>query len=93
LYCLPNVIRMKSRRVRCAGHVGCMGVVRNAYKFFYQKTLTEQSILKDLVISWRILLKQIFQKKGGRVWTGSCSLEWRPEWALVNMVTNLHLCI
>jgi hypothetical protein len=29
----PNVIRMfKSRRMRWAGHVGCMGEKRNAYR-------------------------------------------------------------
>jgi hypothetical protein len=34
LYSLPSVIRMiKSRRMRWAGHVACMGLKRNASRF------------------------------------------------------------
>jgi hypothetical protein len=33
LYSSPNIIRMiKSRRMRCAGHVARMGETRNAYR-------------------------------------------------------------
>jgi hypothetical protein len=32
LYTLPNIIRvMKPRKMRCAGHVACMGEMRIAY--------------------------------------------------------------
>jgi hypothetical protein len=33
LYTLPNIVRViKSRRMRCAGHVACMGEGRGAYR-------------------------------------------------------------
>jgi hypothetical protein len=39
LYALPDIIRMiKSRRIRRAGPVARMGVMRNAYKIFIGKS-------------------------------------------------------
>jgi hypothetical protein len=32
LYSLPNIIKMKSRRMRLAGHVARMGETQNAYR-------------------------------------------------------------
>jgi hypothetical protein len=38
LYTSPNIIKaIKSRRVRCDGHVACMGAKRNAYMVFVGK--------------------------------------------------------
>jgi hypothetical protein len=38
LYSSPNKIRLiKSRRMRCAGHVARMGEKRNAYRIFVGK--------------------------------------------------------
>jgi hypothetical protein len=38
LYSSPNIIRMiKSRRMRWAGHVACMGEERNAYRILVRK--------------------------------------------------------
>jgi hypothetical protein len=38
-YSLPNIIRMiKARRLRWAGHVARMGMNKNAYRFFCEKT-------------------------------------------------------
>jgi hypothetical protein len=37
LYILPSIIRMKSRRMRWAGHVARMGAKRNAYKILVGK--------------------------------------------------------
>jgi hypothetical protein len=38
LYTSPGIIReVKSRRVRNAGHVACMGEIRNEYKIFVGK--------------------------------------------------------
>jgi hypothetical protein len=34
---LPNIITIKSRRVRGAGHVACMGEERREEKFFVRK--------------------------------------------------------
>jgi hypothetical protein len=37
LYSLPSIIRMiKSRRMRCAGHVACMEEKRNAYRILLE---------------------------------------------------------
>jgi hypothetical protein len=32
LYSSPDIIRIKSRRMRWTGHVACMGEMRNAYR-------------------------------------------------------------
>jgi hypothetical protein len=32
LYASPSIIRIKSRRMKCAGHVARMGERRNAYR-------------------------------------------------------------
>jgi hypothetical protein len=38
LYASPNIIRViKSRRTRWAGHVACMGEMRNAYNILVGK--------------------------------------------------------
>jgi hypothetical protein len=38
LYATPNIIRViKSRRVRCAGHVARMGIIRNGHKILVRK--------------------------------------------------------
>jgi hypothetical protein len=38
LYSLPSIIRMiKSRRMRWAGHVTCMGMILNAYRILVRK--------------------------------------------------------
>jgi hypothetical protein len=38
LYSSPNIIRViESRRMRCAGHVGRFGEIRNAYKILVEK--------------------------------------------------------
>jgi hypothetical protein len=38
LYSSPSIIRMiKSRRMRCAGHVARMGETRNAYRVLVRK--------------------------------------------------------
>jgi hypothetical protein len=37
LYSLPNIIRMiKSRSMRCAGHVASVREMRNTYKFWFK---------------------------------------------------------
>jgi hypothetical protein len=38
LYSFPSIVRkLKSRRVRCEGHIKCMGEERNAYKMWLEK--------------------------------------------------------
>jgi hypothetical protein len=56
LYTSPNVIRViKSRRVRLAGHVACMGEMRNAYRIFISKPEGSDHS-EDLSIDGRIIL-------------------------------------
>jgi hypothetical protein len=39
LYVSPNIMRViKSRRMRWAGHVACIGKMINAYKILIEKT-------------------------------------------------------
>ena len=39
LYCSPNIVRaIKSRRIRWAGHVACMGERRRVYRVLARKT-------------------------------------------------------
>ena len=39
LYSSPNIIRMiKSRRMRCAGHVACMGYSKGVYRVLVGET-------------------------------------------------------
>jgi hypothetical protein len=41
LYSSPNIIRIiKSRRIRWAGHVACMGEMRNAYRIWLESLKT-----------------------------------------------------
>jgi hypothetical protein len=62
LYYSPNVIRIiKSRRMRLAGHVACMGEMRNAYKILVE-SLKETDHSEDLGVDGRIILKQILLK-------------------------------
>jgi hypothetical protein len=39
LYSSPNIIKViKSRRIKWAGHVACMGEMRNAYKILVERS-------------------------------------------------------
>jgi hypothetical protein len=56
VYCSPNIIRViKSRRVRWAGHVACLGEIKNAYKFFVGKTEGKGNHLEDLGVDGKVL--------------------------------------
>jgi hypothetical protein len=60
---------MKSRRMRWAGHVACMGDRRGAYRVWWGD-LKETDHLKDLSIDGRIILKWILNKWDGWTCTG-----------------------
>jgi hypothetical protein len=72
LYASPNVVRViKSRRMRRAGHVACMGK-REVHAGFWWGDLREGDHLEDPCVDERIILKWLF-KNWDRVWTG---LSW-----------------
>jgi len=70
LYCSPNIIRLiKSRRMRWAGHVACMGIGKVHTGFLWEH-LSERDHLEGLGINGRIILKWIFVKWDSDAWTG-----------------------
>jgi hypothetical protein len=86
----PNIIRViKSRRLRWAGHVACMGERRGAYRALVGKP--EGDHLEDSGIDGRIIIKWIFERLGGGVdWIDL--VQDRDRWqALVYMVMNLRV--
>jgi hypothetical protein len=93
LYSLPNIVRViKSRRMRWAGRVACMGRVE-AYIRFRRGNLREREHLGDPGLDGRIKLGWIFRKWDVGVWTGSSWFRIGPgaRWrALVKAVMNIR---
>ena len=70
LYSLPNIVRgIKSRRMRWAGHVACMGRVE-VYTRFSWGNLREGDHLGRPGVDGVIILRWIFRKWNGGAWTG-----------------------
>jgi hypothetical protein len=73
LYCSPNIVwRIKSRRMRWAGHVARKGR-GEVYTVFLWGNLRERDKLEDPGIDGRIMLRWIFRKWDVGVLTG---LSW-----------------
>ena len=73
MICTPHPILcrvIKSRRMRWAGHVVCMGGAE-AYTGLWWGSLRERDHLGDPGIDGRIILRWIFRKWDVVIWTGS----------------------
>ena len=68
-----NVARMlKSRIMRCAGHVASMGEKRGIqYTGFWWGKIVERDHFEDPGVDGRIILRRVFRKWDVGVWTGS----------------------
>ena len=92
LYCSTNIVRViKSRRMRWAGYVACMGrgVARTG---FWWGNLRETDHWRDPDVDGRIILRWIFRKwdVGGMDWIGLA--QDRDRWqALANEIMNLRV--
>jgi len=60
---------VKSRRIRSAGHVACMGEGRGVHRFWWGN-LRERDHWGDPDVDGRIILRWIFRKLEGVVGTG-----------------------
>jgi hypothetical protein len=60
---------IKSRRMRWAGHVACLGDRRGAYRVFVGDPM-ERDHMEDLMIDGRIILKWMFKMWDGEAWAG-----------------------
>jgi hypothetical protein len=73
VYSSPNIIWViRSRRVRWAEHVSCMGDRRVAYMILVGD-LMERDLLEDPAIDGSVILQWIFKKWAGQAWI---SLYW-----------------
>ena len=92
LYSLPNIVRVvKSRRMRRAGHVACMGEGRGVHKVLVEKPEGKRPLGRPRR-RWEDNIKMDLQEV-----RGSCG-DWmelaqdRYRWrALVGMVRNLQV--
>jgi len=71
LYSSPNIVRvMKSRRMRWAWHVACVGEGRGVYRVLVGN-LREGNHLEDPGVDERLILRSVFRKWDVGAWTGS----------------------
>ena len=71
MYCSPDIIGViKSRRMRCVGHVARMGK-GEVYTEFWWGNVKEIHHLEDPGIDGTIILRHIFRKWDGGARTGS----------------------
>jgi len=70
LYSSPDIIRViKSRRMRWAEHVACMGQRRGVYRVWW-RSLRERDNLEDPGFDGRIILRWLFRKWDVEAWSG-----------------------
>ena len=75
MICIPHPIFLviKSRRMRWAGHVACVGVRRGVYRVLVQKTEVNRPLGKRRR-RWEDILRWIFRKWDVAAYTGSSRL-------------------
>jgi hypothetical protein len=62
LYSSPNIVRViKSRRMKWAGHLGCMGWRRGVYAVLVEKTEGKRPLGRPR-LRWGKILRWIFRK-------------------------------
>jgi hypothetical protein len=70
LYSLPNIVRVvKSRRMKWVGHVARMGEDSGVYRVLVG-SMRERGHWRDKDVDGRIILRRIFRKLEGVMWTG-----------------------
>jgi len=89
LYSSPNIVRViKSRRLRWAGHVACMGDVRGVYRFLVGKLEGKRPLGRPRYrwVDIRMDLEEV--GCGYMDWIGLAQDRYR-WWTLVGAVMNL----
>jgi hypothetical protein len=92
LYCSPNIVQViKSRRMRWAGHVACIGERRGVYRVLVGKSEGKRPLERPRH-TWEDNIKMDIQE------VGCGGMDWielaqdRDRWrALVNAVMNLRV--
>ena len=92
LYCSPNIVRViKSKRMRCAGHVACIGERRGVYRVLVAKSEGRRPLGRPRR-RWEDNIKMDLQAVGcgGMDWI---ELAWGRDRlrALVNAVMNFRV--
>jgi hypothetical protein len=83
----PNISRMiKSRRMRCAGHVACMRAKRNVYRILVGNREGKRP-LGSPRRRWVDNIKMDLRERG---WGGMDWIDLAQDRALVNTVINLR---
>jgi hypothetical protein len=92
LYSLPNIARVvKSRRMRCAGHVARTGEDRDVYRVLVEKP-EEKRPLERPRRRWKANIKMDLQEVGGGRGDWMEFAQYRDMWrALVGMVRNFRV--
>jgi hypothetical protein len=92
LYSSPNIVRViKSRRMRWAGHVACMGEGRGAYRVLVERPKGKRPLGRPRC-RWEDNIKMDLGEIGidgaNWIWLAQDRVQW---WAFVNMVMNLQV--